>query len=99
MNTGQDLLTLSGHTAPVMSVAFSPDSKTLATGSEDKTAKLWDVATGKIDYAESTCRVRQFSCVLPDGNTLATNDGDYAVHLWHVSGRRNDSPQWTCRQC
>jgi WD40 repeat protein len=28
-------------------VAYSPDSKTLASGSYDKTIKLWDLATGK----------------------------------------------------
>ncbi len=36
-------------TAPVASVAFSPDGKTLASGSFDKSIKLWDVATGKKD--------------------------------------------------
>ena len=45
--TGQELLTLKGHSARVRSVAFSPDGKRLATGSLDGTVKLWDAATGQ----------------------------------------------------
>ncbi len=45
--TGQELHTLTGHTAPVTSVAFSPDGQTALTGSEDHTARLWDVETGQ----------------------------------------------------
>jgi WD40 repeat protein len=39
--------TLQGHTAPVTDVAFSPDGKMVATGSEDQAIILWDVTTHK----------------------------------------------------
>lgn len=42
-----ELLTLHGHTASVESVAWSPDGKRLATGSGDKTAKVWNADTGR----------------------------------------------------
>ncbi len=35
------------HGGPTRSVAFSPDGKTLASGSEDQTIRLWETATGK----------------------------------------------------
>jgi WD40 repeat protein len=75
--------TLKGHSGAVVSLAFSPDGKQLASGSSDHSARLWDVATGKPQHvlqpegADSPVVVLRYS---PDGGTLATAAN--AVHFW-----------------
>jgi WD40 repeat protein len=45
---GSLVRTLKGHTNTVLSVSFSPDGRLLASGSRDKTIKLWRVADGAL---------------------------------------------------
>lgn len=83
--------TLNGHSKPVLCVAFSPDSKTLATGNWDATIKLWDAGTGKntATFNGHTSEVRSVA-FCSDGKTLASAGGrDLTVKLWDVASGNN----------
>jgi WD40 repeat protein len=45
--SGQELLILTGHPEPVVSVAWRPDGKLLATGTGDPIIRVWDMALGQ----------------------------------------------------
>jgi len=87
---GRERLTIvGGHTAGVQSVAFSPDGQTLASGSWDRTIRLWHVATGH----ELLCFKGQSHGVnavafSPDGRTLAAGLHDGGVRLWPTLSAR-----------
>ncbi|MGW1072308.1 nSTAND1 domain-containing NTPase [Streptomyces sp. NPDC002537] len=80
---------LTGHADDIWAVGFSPDSRMVATASDDHTAKLWDTASGGLvaTFAGHTDRVRDvvFS---PDGRAIATASRDGTAKLWDVATRR-----------
>ena len=71
------------HRSPVYSVAFSPDGKTLASGSEHGTVRLWEVGSGQLKTTLQGNKHDVYSISFsPDGTTLAS--GDSRVLLWEV---------------
>jgi eukaryotic-like serine/threonine-protein kinase len=84
LRTGRRRLTLAGHKALVLCLAFSADGKTLASGGMDQTAKLWDVETGRekvggfLGHADAVTTV----AIHPNGKTVVTGGVDHTVRLW-----------------
>jgi WD40 repeat protein len=82
-NTGQLLLTLTGHADSVNGIVFSPDGKRVATTSDDGTAKVWDASTGEelLTFSGHTEWVARIA-FSPDGAWLATTSGDGIAKVW-----------------
>ena len=77
--------TLRGHTDYVLTVAFSPDGQTLASGSADGTVQIWDTRSGNIKHT-LTAHTDWVNSVAfnpnSDGWTLASGGADGKIHLW-----------------
>src|SRR5262249_31329655 len=82
-------LTLSGHTDMVVGVAISPDGTRLVTTSRDKTAKVWDVVSGRelLTLAGHTDWVSGVA-FSPDGTRLVTASRDKTAKVWDVASGR-----------
>ncbi len=78
----------------VYSLAFSSDSKALATGSGDETVKLWNVETGSQRTSllghRSGVTALAFS---PDDKILASAGRDDPVRLWELASKKSADPE------
>ena len=81
------MVTRKTYSWTVSCVAFSPDGKTLAIGSDDRTVKLWEPGTGRERTFAHHHRIRAVAFA-PDGRSLASAGEDGLVKLWDLGPTR-----------
>ncbi|MEH1842672.1 MAG: serine/threonine-protein kinase [Nostoc sp.] len=81
--------TLQGHENSVLSVAISPDGKTIASSGSDRTIKLWNLATGKqISSLDGHSQQINVVAISPDGKTLVSGSDDNTIKVWNLVKRK-----------
>ena len=85
---------LEGHTGGVQEARFSPNGALVASGSDDGTASVWDVATGdRRDLLTGHAFPVDGVAFSPDGSTLHTAGRDGALLTWDLLGARRFIPR------
>lgn len=84
LDTGAEVAVLRGHSGHVMRAAFTPDGKSVVSGSEDGTIKFWNLATSQERFTlhDSETRLDSTFALSPDGQRLAAWASDGRIHLW-----------------
>jgi len=85
VDTGKLLSTLVGHSSFVYSVAFSPEGKTLASGSADKSIKIWQVSNGELLRTLISYAPVNSVAFSPDRQFLVSAGGDERIKLWQLN--------------
>src|SRR5262249_22715574 len=74
-----------GHTGAVNVIAFSPDSRRLVSGGEDRIVRVWDVETGECQELPGHTETVYAAAFHPGGTRLATAGRDRAIWLWDLA--------------
>ncbi|GAC1502875.1 MAG: NB-ARC domain-containing protein [Ktedonobacteraceae bacterium] len=83
-------LDIEGHDEWVRSVAFSPQGDLLASGNDDETVCLWDVASGQQLAALRAHSGRIYSVAFSPRNDLLASGGDeHVIHIWDTRTRQH----------
>ena len=92
-NEYREIGSLKGHESLVLSVAFDPAGKRLVSASQDRTARIWDLASGAPPIVLTGHNEAVFSAAFSsDGRRVVTGSFDKTLRLWDAeSGRQLDS--------
>jgi WD40 repeat protein len=82
--TGKEHKTLAGHTGTVKTLAFTPDNAKLVTGSEDKTIRVWDLASSKAVGQINTTGPVNALVVYNEGKNIAATGADNNIRTWET---------------
>lgn len=74
---------LKGHTAKINTIVLTPDGKTLASGSDDATIRIWDTSTGNQLFSLPSDKTRVLA-ISADGKILASSNAEN-IKLWDIS--------------
>src|SRR5262245_34345239 len=85
------MLVVGDHAAPVLSLAFAPNSVRIVSGGKDGTARGWNLGGGPPTVlAGHTDSVTAVACS-PDGGWIATGSADRSARLWPAAGGTADT--------
>jgi WD40 repeat protein/serine/threonine protein kinase len=91
LRNGKELWSAVASKEYILSLAFSPDGKTLASGAgfADPAIRLWDAATGKsLGQLEGHGSWVSSLVFWPDGKKLASSSADQTIRIWDVASQR-----------